>query len=163
MHPQRAFDASFGCAELAKRSSGECNFAKAVVSKPQAKNTLFPSAQTCQMLRESVRQKAFVQMLACVLRYCPAQKRRLDQPAPLSTCHHKLEPPSMRVLVIYCHPVATSCKAALHQEMVAGSQAAGCDADDCDLHAENFNPVLSRAERLNAFKARVSQAMLRFS
>lgn len=72
MHLQRAFDASFGCAELAKRSSGECNFAKAVVSKPQAKNTLFPSAQTCQMLRESVRQKAFVQMLACVLRYRPA-------------------------------------------------------------------------------------------
>ena len=41
----------------------------------------------------------------------------------------------MRVLVVYCHPVETSF-------------CAGHEVDDCDLYAEDFNPVLSRAERL---------------
>jgi putative NADPH-quinone reductase len=54
----------------------------------------------------------------------------------------------MRVLVIYSHPVETSYGAALHEQVVASLRAAGHEVDDCDLYAEDFNPVLSRAERL---------------
>lgn len=54
----------------------------------------------------------------------------------------------MRVLVIYCHPVETSYQAALHTEVLLNLRSAGHEVDDCDLYAEDFNPVLSRAERL---------------
>ncbi len=54
----------------------------------------------------------------------------------------------MRVLVIYAHPVETSFNAALHRLVVERLRAAGHEVDDCDLYAEEFNPVLSRAERL---------------
>ena len=54
----------------------------------------------------------------------------------------------MRVLVIYAHPVDTSFNAALHRLVVEGLERAGHQVDDCDLYAEEFNPVLSRAERL---------------
>lgn len=54
----------------------------------------------------------------------------------------------MRVLVLYAHPVETSYSAALHRATVAALAAAGHDVDDCDLYAENFNPVMSRQERL---------------
>ena len=54
----------------------------------------------------------------------------------------------MRIIVIYCHPVETSYHAALHQEVLTQLRAQGHEVDDCDLYAENFNPVLSREERL---------------
>lgn len=54
----------------------------------------------------------------------------------------------MHVLVVYCHPVETSFASALHQEVVRNLVAAGHTVDDCDLYAENFNPVMSREERL---------------
>jgi putative NADPH-quinone reductase len=54
----------------------------------------------------------------------------------------------MRVLVIYCHPVYTSFNSALHHEVVKSLCSAGHQVDDCDLYAEDFNPVLGRAERL---------------
>src|ERR1700759_4409027 len=54
----------------------------------------------------------------------------------------------MRVLVVYSHPVETSYNAALHREVVGGLVRAGHEVDDCDLYAEDFNPVLSRAERI---------------
>lgn len=54
----------------------------------------------------------------------------------------------MRVLVIYAHPVETSFNAALHRVVVDHLTAAGHEVDDCDLYAEDFDPVLSRAERL---------------
>lgn len=54
----------------------------------------------------------------------------------------------MRVLVVYCHPVETSFHAALHGEVVRRLREAGHEVDDCDLYAEGFDPVLSRAERL---------------
>ncbi|MEO7392930.1 MAG: NAD(P)H-dependent oxidoreductase [Ramlibacter sp.] len=54
----------------------------------------------------------------------------------------------MNVLVVYCHPVETSFHAALHQQVLANLKAAGHTVDDCDLYAENFNPVLSREERM---------------
>jgi putative NADPH-quinone reductase len=54
----------------------------------------------------------------------------------------------MHVLVVYCHPVETSFASALHQEVLAKLRAAGHTVDDCDLYAEDFNPVMSREERL---------------
>ena len=54
----------------------------------------------------------------------------------------------MRVLVVYSHPVETSYNAALHREVVESLVRAGHEVDDCDLYAEDFDPVLSRAERL---------------
>ena len=54
----------------------------------------------------------------------------------------------MRVLVLYAHPVETSYGAALHAAVLDGLAAAGHSVDDCDLYAEGFDPVMSRAERL---------------
>jgi NAD(P)H dehydrogenase (quinone) len=64
----------------------------------------------------------------------------------------------MRVLVLYAHPVETSFHAALHARVVEALRAAGHDVDDCDLYAENFNPVLSREERLNYHNTAVNRA-----
>ena len=55
----------------------------------------------------------------------------------------------MRILVLYSHPVETSFHAALHSRVVQTLRAAGHSVDDCDLYAEDFNPVLSREERLH--------------
>jgi putative NADPH-quinone reductase len=54
----------------------------------------------------------------------------------------------MRVLVLYAHPVETSFNAALHDGILAGLNEAGHTVDDCDLYAENFDPRLTRDERL---------------
>jgi len=54
----------------------------------------------------------------------------------------------MRVLVLYAHPVETSYGAALHAAVVDTLTAAGHAVDDCDLYAEGFEAVMSRAERL---------------
>lgn len=54
----------------------------------------------------------------------------------------------MRVLVVYSHPVETSFNASLHRDVVARLRAAGHEVDDCDLYAEDFDPVMRRAERL---------------
>lgn len=53
----------------------------------------------------------------------------------------------MRVLVLYCHPNPESFGAALHRAVVESLGAAGHQVDDCDLYAEGFDAVLSRAER----------------
>jgi NAD(P)H dehydrogenase (quinone) len=55
----------------------------------------------------------------------------------------------MRVLVLYAHPVDTSYCSALHERVVASLREGGHEVDDCDLHAEGFDPVLSRSERLS--------------
>lgn len=54
----------------------------------------------------------------------------------------------MRVFVLYAHPVETSFVSALHTRVVETLRLKGHDVDDCDLYAEGFNPVLSRAERI---------------
>jgi putative NADPH-quinone reductase len=54
----------------------------------------------------------------------------------------------MRVLVLYAHPNPESFAAALHGTVVEALTAAGHEVDDCDLYAEGFDPVLSRAERV---------------
>ena len=55
----------------------------------------------------------------------------------------------MRVLVIFAHPVAESFGGALHRTVVEALTAAGHEVDDCDLYAEDFQPVLTRQERLD--------------
>lgn len=54
----------------------------------------------------------------------------------------------MRVLVLYAHPNPESFGAALHAAVVTSLGEAGHEVDDCDLYAEGFDPVLSRAERV---------------
>lgn len=54
----------------------------------------------------------------------------------------------MRVLVLHAHPVAESFNGHLHRTIVNRLTERGHDVDDCDLYAENFDPRLSREERL---------------
>jgi NAD(P)H dehydrogenase (quinone) len=54
----------------------------------------------------------------------------------------------MRVLVLYAHPHEESFCAALHAAVLEGLREAGHAVDDVDLYAEDFDPVLSRHERL---------------
>lgn len=54
----------------------------------------------------------------------------------------------MNVLVLHAHPVETSFNAALHRLIVERLTAKGHTVDDCDLYAENFDPRLTREERL---------------
>ncbi len=55
----------------------------------------------------------------------------------------------MRILVLFAHPVETSFAAALHAKTVETLRKRGHEVDDCDLYAENFNPVMSREERID--------------
>ena len=54
----------------------------------------------------------------------------------------------MRVLLVYTHPVAESFTAAVRDAALAGLGEAGHEIRVTDLYAENFNPVLSRQDRL---------------
>ena len=64
----------------------------------------------------------------------------------------------MRVLVLFAHPVETSFQAALHQCVIKKLEDQGHRVDDCDLYAEDFDPRLSREERLNYHDLTVNQA-----
>ncbi|CAN7494232.1 NAD(P)H-dependent oxidoreductase [Mesorhizobium sp. LjRoot246] len=55
----------------------------------------------------------------------------------------------MNILVLYAHPVETSFNAGLHRMIVERLTAAGHTVDDCDLYAEEFDPRMTRDERLN--------------
>jgi len=55
----------------------------------------------------------------------------------------------MRILLLFAHPVETSFSAALHRVTLEALRASGHDVDDCDLNAEGFSPVLTRAERID--------------
>jgi putative NADPH-quinone reductase len=54
----------------------------------------------------------------------------------------------MKVFVLYAHPVEASFNAGLHRLIVERLSAAGHAVDDCDLYAEDFDPRMSREERL---------------
>jgi putative NADPH-quinone reductase len=54
----------------------------------------------------------------------------------------------MNVFVLYAHPVESSFNAGLHALIVDRLAANGHVVDDCDLYAEDFDPRLTRAERL---------------
>ena len=54
---------------------------------------------------------------------------------------------SVRVLVLFAHPVEMSFGAALHSKVIKVSRAHGHDFDDCDLRAEGFDPAHIRSAR----------------
>ncbi len=54
----------------------------------------------------------------------------------------------MRVLLLHAHPVAESYNGSLHRLLLEKLQASGHEVDDCDLYAEDFDPRLTREERL---------------
>jgi putative NADPH-quinone reductase len=62
----------------------------------------------------------------------------------------------VKVLVLYAHPVETSFNAGLHRMIVERLTAAGHTVDDCDLYAEDFDPRLTREERLDYHNERGS-------
>ena len=53
----------------------------------------------------------------------------------------------MKALVLFAHPCEESFGAALHRRVVDSLIDRGWDVDDCDLYAENFQPVLTTEER----------------
>jgi NAD(P)H dehydrogenase (quinone) len=54
----------------------------------------------------------------------------------------------LRVFILYANPVAVSFGAALRKQTVAALRSRGHEIDDCDLHAESFNPVMGEQERM---------------
>ncbi|RUM25318.1 flavodoxin family protein [Rhizobium vallis] len=54
----------------------------------------------------------------------------------------------MKVLVLHSHPVEESYGKALYRQTLESLRTAGHEVDACDLYAENFDPVLSRHDRL---------------
>jgi putative NADPH-quinone reductase len=60
------------------------------------------------------------------------------------------------ILVLYAHPVETSFNAGLHRTIVERLRAGGHAVDDCDLYAEDFDPRLTRQERLDYHNPRGS-------
>jgi putative NADPH-quinone reductase len=55
----------------------------------------------------------------------------------------------MRVLVIYCHPVAESFAGAAHTTVLQALTDRGHDVTDVDLYAEGFDPIMSRQDRID--------------
>lgn len=55
----------------------------------------------------------------------------------------------MRVLVVHAHPVSASFNASLFRLTVERLAENGHDVDAIDLYQDDFDPVLSEAERLN--------------
>jgi NAD(P)H dehydrogenase (quinone) len=51
---------------------------------------------------------------------------------------------SLHILVVFAHPLETSFVSALHARVVEILRAGGHVVDDLDLHAEKFDPVMSR-------------------
>jgi NAD(P)H dehydrogenase (quinone) len=66
----------------------------------------------------------------------------------------------MRILVLYAHPVETSFVGGLHAALVETLRAGGHAVDDCDLYAENFDPVMSRQERLDYHDTAVNRRLV---
>ena len=56
---------------------------------------------------------------------------------------------SLRVLVVFAHPVETSFVAALRARVVEILRGSGHIVDDLDLYAEKFDPVMSRETLLH--------------
>jgi NAD(P)H dehydrogenase (quinone) len=55
----------------------------------------------------------------------------------------------MRALILYANPSSKSFGAALHRRVIEALHSRQHDVDDCDLYAEEFNPVMSQREREN--------------
>ena len=54
-----------------------------------------------------------------------------------------------RALILFAHPCPESFGAALHTRIVKTLETRGWDVDNCDLNAEEFQPVLTEEERRN--------------
>src|SRR5271169_6852071 len=52
--------------------------------------------------------------------------------------------PSLRILVVFAHPLERSFVSALHARVVEILRSRGHIVDDLDLYAEKFDPVMSR-------------------
>ena len=63
----------------------------------------------------------------------------------------------MRILVLFAHPVETSFASSLHAKLVEVLRARGHKVDDCDLHAEGFDPVMSRQDRIDYHNVAVNR------
>ena len=66
----------------------------------------------------------------------------------------------MRVLYLYCHPLADSFHAAIRAAAVNALKTEGHAIDLLDLYAESFQPVLTTDERRNYFDSSRNQAGL---
>nr|WP_222858199.1 NAD(P)H-dependent oxidoreductase [Rhizobium cauense] len=51
-------------------------------------------------------------------------------------------------MVLHSHPVESSYGNALYMQTLESLKTAGHEVDDCNLYAENFDPVLSRHDRM---------------
>src|SRR5579871_6259761 len=67
----------------------------------------------------------------------------------------------MRVLVIYCHPVAESFAAAAHATVLTALREGGHEVTDVDLYAEKFDPVMSRQERLDCLNTERNERLVK--
>src|SRR5271169_4647363 len=63
---------------------------------------------------------------------------------------------SLRILVVFAHPLETSFVSALHARVVEVLRAGGHIVDDLDLHAEKFDPVMSREQFAHYVDTRVN-------
>src|SRR5271155_477341 len=55
---------------------------------------------------------------------------------------------SLRILVVYAHPLETSFVSAAHARVVEILRVGGHCVDDLDLYAERFDPIMSREQML---------------
>jgi NAD(P)H dehydrogenase (quinone) len=63
----------------------------------------------------------------------------------------------LRALVLFAHPVETSFGAGLHTTVVETLRARGHEVDDCDLNAEEFDPVMTRQDRIDYYDVAVNR------
>lgn len=63
----------------------------------------------------------------------------------------------MRVLHLYCHPMADSFHGAIKSRVLAGLAAGGHDIDHCDLYGEGFQPVLTADMRRDYHDTGINQ------
>ncbi len=63
----------------------------------------------------------------------------------------------MRVLYLYCHPLADSYHASIRAAALAALGAAGHDVDLCDLYGEKFEPILTADMRRDYHDTAINQ------
>ena len=67
----------------------------------------------------------------------------------------------MRILYLYCHPLADSFHAAIRSAALNALKGGRHKVDPLDLYAESFQPVVTPDERRHYFKSPRNQAGLR--
>jgi NAD(P)H dehydrogenase (quinone) len=64
--------------------------------------------------------------------------------------------PSLRILIVFAHPLETSFVSSLHARVVEILRSRGHIVDDLDLHGEKFDPVMSREQFAHYVDTRVN-------